>query len=73
MQFAPKRNGQQKSERALFYGPIKKDYERGMYVLLLVLYCYLPSFQLQSLKTTQMNHIAGKYLHIYFVRSYVFE
>ena len=32
MQFAPKRNGQQKSERALFYGPIKKDYERGMYV-----------------------------------------
>lgn len=44
MQFAPKRNGQQKSERALFYGPIKKDYERGMYVLLLL--CYLPSFQL---------------------------
>ena len=37
MQFAPKRNGQQKSERALFYGPIKKDYERGMYVLLLLL------------------------------------
>ena len=44
MQFAPKRNGQQKSERALFYGPIKKDYELGMYVLLLL--CYLPSFQL---------------------------
>ena len=36
MQFAPKRNGQQKSERALFYGPIKKDYDRGMYVLLLL-------------------------------------
>ena len=52
MQFAPKRNGQQKSERALFYGPIKKDYERGMYVLLLLCYiCRL--FNYKALKQTK--------------------